>query len=139
MNFSHLFPGGAASLVELVGSEEDKKGIELVIELPGKERQSLKMMSGGERCLTALAFLFSLFQARKSPLCLLDEVDAPLDEANVERFCSLLDSCGDTQFLIVTHNKRTMEKSASLLGVTMPEKGISQVLQVCFAEKSMAE
>lgn len=130
-NFHTLFDGGEADLI-LIGAESIMDaGIELKASPPGKEMRSLHLLSGGERCLTALALLFSLFQVKKAPLCLLDEVDAPLDEANVGRFNRLLQqSIGATQFILVTHNKRTMASSSKLIGVSMREKGVSCVLSV---------
>ncbi len=131
-NFTTLFDGGDADL-KLIGADSIlDAGIELSASPPGKEMRTLNLLSGGERCLTAMALLFAIFQVKKAPLCLLDEVDAPLDEANVVRFHRLLEqaSKGKTQFLVVTHNKRTMASSSRLIGVSMREKGVSCVVGV---------
>lgn len=128
-NFSTLFGGGHADL-KLVGSEDPlEAGIDIFAMPPGKSMKSLYLMSGGERCLTALALLFALFEVRPSPFCLLDEVDAPLDEANVERFAKMVSSYIDkTQFVIITHNKNTMAIADRLLGVSAEEKGVTKVI-----------
>jgi chromosome segregation protein len=108
-------------------------GIEIAAQPPGKRLQSLALMSGGERALTAVALLFALFRYRPSPFCVLDEVDAPLDEANVERFTRLLrDLTDDTQFILITHNRKSMEAANLLYGVTMEEPGVSKVLPLRF-------
>lgn len=128
-NFTTLFGGGSADL-QLVGSDDPlESGIDIYAMPPGKAMKSLYLMSGGERCLTALALLFALFEVRPSAFCLLDEVDAPLDEANVERFAKMVSSYIDkTQFVIITHNKNTMAIADRLLGVSAEEKGVSQVI-----------
>lgn len=128
-NFSTLFGGGTADL-QLVGSEDPlEAGLDIYAMPPGKAMKSLYLMSGGERCLTALALMFALFEVRPSPFCLLDEVDAPLDEANVERFAKMVSSYIDkTQFVIITHNKNTMAIADRLLGVSAEEKGVSRVI-----------
>ncbi|MEO1368046.1 MAG: AAA family ATPase, partial [Acidobacteriota bacterium] len=105
-------------------------GIEITARPPGKRPQNISLLSGGEKALTAIALLFALFQTKPSPFCILDEVDAPLDDANVLRFVETLDEMArDTQFLVVTHNKLTMEVAQSLYGVTMEEKGVSKLVQ----------
>ncbi|MEI6531824.1 MAG: hypothetical protein WCN87_03290, partial [Chlamydiota bacterium] len=128
-NFTTLFGGGDADL-QLVGSEDPlESGLDIYAMPPGKSMKSLYLMSGGERCLTALALLFALFEVRPSAFCLLDEVDAPLDEANVERFAKMVSSYIDkTQFVIITHNKNTMAIADRLLGVSAEEKGVSKVI-----------
>lgn len=128
-NFTTLFGGGSADL-KLVGSEDPlEAGIDIYAMPPGKAMKSLYLMSGGERCLTALALLFALFEVKPSPFCLLDEVDAPLDEANVERFAKMVSSYIDkTQFVIITHNKNTMAIADRLLGVSAEEKGVSRII-----------
>ncbi len=131
-NFVTLFGGGEADL-KIIGADSIlDSGVELKASPPGKEMRSLHLLSGGERCLTALALLFAIFQVKKAPLCLLDEVDAPLDEANVVRFHRLLQKTAEhnTQFLVVTHNKRTMTSASRLIGVSMKEKGVSCILSV---------
>jgi chromosome segregation protein len=100
---------------------------------PGKQLQSLSLLSGGERTLTALALIFAVFRTNPAPICVLDEVDAPLDDANVDRFCRLLDEMVrslDTRFLLVTHHRLTMARMDRLYGVTMPERGVSQLVSV---------
>lgn len=128
--FQRLFRGGEANM--RLFDEEDilETGIEIIARPPGKRPQNIMLLSGGEKALTAIALLFALFQSRPSPFCILDEVDAPLDDANVMRFVETLqDMANDTQFLVVTHNKLTMEVASSLYGVTMEEKGVSKLVQ----------
>ena len=131
--FGTLFAGGAAHL-ELVESDDPlAAGLEIMAQPPGKKLQSLTLLSGGEQALTATALIFALFLTTPSPLCVLDEVDAPLDDANVERFCDLLDRMAAdtaTRFLIVTHNAVTMSRMHRLYGVTMAEPGVSQLVSV---------
>jgi chromosome segregation protein len=132
--FSTLFGGGRAEL-RLQDGEEDvlEAGIEVVAQPPGKRLQSLALLSGGEKALTAVALLFALFRYRPSPFCVLDEVDAPLDEANVERFTRMLQNMrDDTQFILITHNRKSMEAADLLYGVTMEEPGVSKVLPLRF-------
>ena len=113
------------------GEDSLESGIEIVARPPGKELQSINLLSGGERSLTALAILFAVFKVKPSPFCILDEVDAALDEANVERFLRVLQEfVGPTQFCIVTHHKRTMAACQSLYGVTMQKRGVSSKLAV---------
>jgi chromosome segregation protein len=133
-SFTALFGGGRAEL-RLQDDEEDvlEAGIEIAAQPPGKRLQSLALLSGGEKALTAVALLFSLFRYRPSPFCVLDEVDAPLDEANVERFTGLLRQLADdTQFILITHNRKSMEAANLLYGVTMEEPGVSKVLPLRF-------
>ena len=131
--FGTLFAGGAAHL-ELIESDDPlEAGLEIMAQPPGKNLQSLTLLSGGEQALTAVALIFALFLTKPAPICVLDEVDAPLDDANVERFCDLLDrmaSTTTTRFLIVTHNAVTMSRMHRLYGVTMSEKGVSQLVSV---------
>ena len=128
-----LFNGGSAKL-ELVDSEDPlEAGLEMLVSPPGKRLQSITLLSGGEQALTALSLVFAIFLTNPSPICVLDEVDAPLDDANVTRFCSLLDeltTITKTKFIIITHHALTMSKMNRLYGVTMPEKGISQLVAV---------
>ncbi len=134
--FKHLFGGGTAELA-LVGSDDPlEAGLEIVARPPGKRPQSITLLSGGEQALTALALIFAVFLTNPSPICVLDEVDAPLDDANVDRFCKLLDDMRrrtDTRFIVVTHNPITMAQMDRLLGVTMAERGVSQVVSVDLA------
>jgi len=131
--YTKLFNGGTAKL-ELVDSDDPlEAGLEMLVSPPGKRLQSITLLSGGEQALTALALIFAVFLTNPSPICVLDEVDAPLDDANVNRFCSLLDELTkitNTRFVIVTHHALTMSKMDRLYGVTMPEKGISQLVAV---------
>ena len=131
--YTKLFNGGNAKL-ELVDSDDPlEAGLELLVSPPGKRLQSITLLSGGEQALTALSLIFAVFLTNPSPICVLDEVDAPLDDANVTRFCSLLDELTkitNTRFIIVTHHALTMSKMDRLYGVTMPEKGISQLVAV---------
>ena len=128
-----LFNGGNAKL-ELVDSDDPlDAGLEMLVSPPGKRLQSITLLSGGEQALTALSLIFAVFLTNPSPICVLDEVDAPLDDANVARFCNLLDELTkitNTKFVIVTHHALTMSKMDRLYGVTMPEKGISQLVAV---------
>lgn len=131
--FRHLFGGGEAQL-QLVGSDDPlDAGLDIMARPPGKRPQSMTLLSGGEQALTALALIFAVFLTNPSPICVLDEVDAPLDDANVERFCALLEdmrSRTTTRFLVVTHNPITMARMDRLFGVTMAERGISQLVSV---------
>ncbi len=131
--YTKLFNGGNAKL-ELVDSDDPlEAGLEMLVSPPGKRLQSITLLSGGEQALTALSLIFAVFLTNPSPICVLDEVDAPLDDANVTRFCSLLEeltSITNTKFIIVTHHALTMSKMDRLYGVTMPEKGISQLVAV---------
>ena len=131
--YTKLFNGGNAKL-ELVDSEDPlDAGLEMLVSPPGKRLQSITLLSGGEQALTALSLIFAVFLTNPAPICVLDEVDAPLDDANVTRFCNLLDELTkitSTRFIIVTHHALTMSKMDRLYGVTMPEKGISQLVAV---------
>jgi chromosome segregation protein len=131
--YTKLFNGGNAKL-ELVDSDDPlDAGLEMLVSPPGKRLQSITLLSGGEQALTALSLIFAVFLTNPSPICVLDEVDAPLDDANVTRFCNLLEELTkitSTKFIIVTHHALTMSKMDRLYGVTMPEKGISQLVSV---------
>ena len=131
--YTKLFNGGNAKL-ELIDSDDPlEAGLEMLVSPPGKRLQSITLLSGGEQALTALSLIFAVFLSNPSPICVLDEVDAPLDDANVTRFCNLLEELTkitQTRFIIVTHHALTMSKMNKLYGVTMPEKGISQLVAV---------
>ena len=131
--YTKLFNGGNAKLELMDADDPLEAGLEMLVSPPGKRLQSITLLSGGEQALTALSLIFAVFLTNPSPICVLDEVDAPLDDANVTRFCSLLEELTkitDTKFIIVTHHALTMSKMNRLYGVTMPEKGISQLVAV---------
>jgi chromosome segregation protein len=129
--FATLFGGGTARL-DLVDEDDPlESGIDITAQPPGKRNQSVQLLSGGEKALTALALLIALFRIKPSPFCILDEVDAPLDDANVERLADLVEAMTDhTQFVLITHNRRTMQRSDLLYGVTMEEPGVSKIVSV---------
>ena len=128
--FPRLFGGGHAYL-ELTGEDLLTTGVSIMAQPPGKRISSLHLLSGGEKALTAVSFVFSIFRLNPAPFCLLDEVDAPLDDANVVRFSSMVKEMSDSvQFIIVTHNKITMEMAYQMSGVTMREPGVSRLVQV---------
>ena len=136
--FSTLFDGGDSEL-RMVGDDPLECEIEIVAKPRGKHLQSISLMSGGERALTAIALLFALYLVKPSPFCLLDEVDAPLDDANVDRFIRMLQRFSEkTQFVVITHNKRTMESARCLYGVTMEELGVSKLVSVRFDGQPMS-
>ena len=131
--FRHLFSGGEANLVMVESDDPLEAGLEIMCQPPGKKLSTLSLLSGGEQTLTALALIFAVFLANPAPICVLDEVDAPLDDANVTRFCDLLDEMcrqTDTRFLIITHHAVTMSRMDRLFGVTMQEQGVSQLVSV---------
>ncbi|TDT73915.1 condensin subunit Smc [Litoreibacter halocynthiae] len=131
--FKHLFGGGEAKLVMVESDDPLEAGLEIMCQPPGKKLSTLSLLSGGEQTLTALALIFAVFLANPAPICVLDEVDAPLDDANVTRFCDLLDEMArrtDTRFLIITHHAVTMARMDRLFGVTMAELGVSQLVSV---------
>jgi chromosome segregation protein len=133
MLFAHLFGGGEAKLVLVESDDPLEAGLEIMCQPPGKKLSTLSLLSGGEQTLTALALIFAVFLANPAPICVLDEVDAPLDDANVTRFCDLLDEMTrqtDTRFLIITHHAVTMSRMDRLFGVTMAEQGVSQLVSV---------
>jgi len=131
--FARLFQGGAAEMRLLDENDLLESGIEIVAHPPGKRNQSILLLSGGEKALTAIALLIAIFRYKPSPFCILDEVDAPLDEANIDRFTKLLrDMTDETQFIAITHNKRTMETADAMYGVTMEEPGCSKIVSVRF-------
>ncbi len=131
--FSHLFGGGEARLLLVESDDPLEAGLEIMCQPPGKKLSTLSLLSGGEQTLTALALIFGVFLANPAPICVLDEVDAPLDDANVTRFCDLLDEMTrrtETRFLIITHHAVTMSRMDRLFGVTMAEQGVSQLVSV---------
>jgi len=131
--FTHLFGGGAAELMLTESDDPLEAGLEIMARPPGKKPQTMSLLSGGEQALTAMALIFAVFLTNPSPICVLDEVDAPLDDANVERFCALLEdmrSRTETRFIVVTHNPITMARMDRLFGVTMAERGVSQLVSV---------
>ncbi len=131
--FTHLFGGGTAEL-QLIDSDDPlDAGLEIVARPPGKKPQTMTLLSGGEQALTAMALIFAVFLTNPAPICVLDEVDAPLDDANVERYCDLLDEMArltQTRFVVITHNPITMSRMSRLFGVTMAERGVSQLVSV---------
>ena len=131
--FSHLFGGGTAEL-QLIESEDPlEAGLEILARPPGKKPQTMTLLSGGEQALTAMSLIFAVFLTNPAPICVLDEVDAPLDDHNVERFCNLMDEMAastDTRFVVITHNPITMARMNRLFGVTMAEQGVSQLVSV---------
>ena len=131
--FTHLFAGGEARLVLVESDDPLEAGLEIMCQPPGKRLSTLSLLSGGEQTLTAMALIFAVFLANPAPICVLDEVDAPLDDANVTRFCDLADEMTrrtDTRFLIITHHAVTMSRMDRLYGVTMAEQGVSQLVSV---------
>ncbi|MCC6474104.1 MAG: chromosome segregation protein SMC [Burkholderiales bacterium] len=137
-HFGQLFPalfGGGDARLEMSGEEILDCGVQVIARPPGKKNTSIHLLSGGEKALTAIALVFSMFQLNPAPFCLLDEVDAPLDDANTERFCDLVKRMAEqTQFLFISHNKLTMEMAGQLIGVTMREQGVSRVVAVDIEE-----
>lgn len=130
-NFLLLFQGGEADL-QLTDSEDIlEAGIEIIAKPPGKQMRSINLLSGGEKCLTAMALLFGIFEVKPAPFCILDEIDAPLDDSNLDRFLNMVKAFVEcTQFIIITHNKRTMAVADKLCGVSMEEKGVSKMLSI---------
>jgi chromosome segregation protein len=131
--FTTLFAGGEAHLALIDSDDPLEAGLEIMAQPPGKNLSSLTLLSGGEQALTAVALIFALFLTNPAPICVLDEVDAPLDDANIERFCDLLVAMTretETRYLIVTHNAVTMSRMHRLFGVTMVERGVSRLVSV---------
>ncbi|MEC8664176.1 MAG: chromosome segregation protein SMC, partial [Pseudomonadota bacterium] len=131
--FTRLFHGGKAHLALIESDDPLEAGLEIFAQPPGKALQSLTLLSGGEQTLTAIALIFAMFLTNPAPICVLDEVDAPLDDANVDRFCDLLEEFadrGETRFLVITHHRLTMARMDRLYGVTMAERGVSKLVSV---------
>jgi chromosome segregation protein len=131
--FARLFGGGRAHLALTESDDPLEAGVEIMASPPGKRLQVLSLLSGGEQALTAIALLFAVFMTNPAPICVLDEVDAPLDDANVDRFCTLVSEIAhglEARFLLVTHHRTTMARMDRLFGVTMPERGVSQLVSV---------
>lgn len=138
-NFHLLFQGGEADLILEGDADVLEAGIDIVAKPPGKQMRSIHLLSGGEKCLTAIALLFALFEVKAAPFCILDEIDAPLDDANVERLLDIVRAySAQCQFIVVTHNKRTMGAAHTLIGVSMEEKGVSKLLSMAF-QKDLQE
>ena len=136
--FARLFQGGQAFLRVTDEENQAESGLDIVVSPPGKKLQNVLLLSGGEKALTALALLVGIFEFRPSPFCVLDEVDAALDETNVGRFADLLDSLShNTQFLIVTHSKRMMQAADMIYGVTMQEPGVSKIVSVRLGQREL--
>ena len=140
--FGRFFPGGRAELVLVEPQADpdgetgsDEPGVEIAAQPPGKRLKSITMLSGGEKTLTAMALIFASFLIRPTPFCILDEIDAPLDEENIGRFTTVLrELSSGAQFIVITHNKRTMAIADSLFGVTMEEPGVSKLISVRLAD-----
>src|SRR6202011_4190385 len=134
--FPRLFGGGRAGLVLVDGGPGMEPGVDVVAQPPGKKLQNVNLLSGGEKALTAVSLIFAIFLIKPTPFCILDEVDAPLDEANVGRYNEMVrEMCRTSQFIVITHNKRTMEVADSLYGVTMEEPGISKIVSVKLSQQ----
>ena len=132
--FKLLFKGGTAKLVLTTPEDINNTGVDIVARPPGKRPQSLALLSGGERALSAMALIFSILSVSPTPFCVLDEVDAALDEANVDRFRETVETLtGDTQFIIVTHNRRTLEGANTIYGITMGDDGVSKMISLRLA------
>jgi chromosome segregation protein len=131
MIFPRLFRGGRARLVLTDENDYLETGVDIFVQPPGKKLQSITLLSGGEKALTAVSLLFAIFLTKPSPFCFLDEVDAPLDDANIDRFNEMIKEMSEnSQFIMVTHNKKSMQAAEMLYGITMAEPGVSKVVSV---------
>jgi len=131
ITFTEIFGGGEAQLVLEADCDYLAAGVDMLLKMPGKRSQSLNLLSGGERALTCIAFIFALLRLRPAPFCLLDEIDAALDETNLMRFTDFLKNmAGDIQFIVITHRQATIEAGSNIYGVTMPQEGISAILSL---------
>ena len=129
--FPRLFRGGKAKLVLTDDNDYLETGVDIIVQPPGKKLQSITLLSGGEKALTAVSLLFAIFLTKPSPFCFLDEVDAPLDDANIDRFNDMIKEMSEhSQFVLVTHNKKSMQAAQVLYGITMAEPGVSKVVSV---------
>jgi chromosome segregation protein len=129
--FPRLFRGGKARLVLTDENDYLETGVDIIVQPPGKKLQSITLLSGGEKALTAVSLLFAIFLTKPSPFCFLDEVDAPLDDANIDRFTEMIKEMSEhSQFVLVTHNKKSMQAAEMLYGITMAEPGVSKVVSV---------
>jgi chromosome segregation protein len=135
--FGELFEGGNADLFLLDPEKPLESGVEIIAQPPGKRLQNLSLLSGGERAMTAVALLFAILAIKPSPFCVLDEIDATLDEGNVGRFSKLLELFSkDVQFIVITHRRGTMEAASTLYGVTMEEMGVSKLISLDLSQKA---
>jgi chromosome segregation protein len=134
--FGELFGGGKANLLLTDEADPLESGIEIIAKPPGKQLTSISLLSGGERTMTAVALLFSIYMVKPSPFCVLDEMDAPLDESNISRFIKILDRfVAQSQFVVISHHKRTIARADALYGVTMEEHGVSKLVGVKFSKR----
>jgi chromosome segregation protein len=134
--FTELFGGGKANLILTDESDPLESGIDIIAKPPGKQLQSISLLSGGEKTMTAVAMLFSIYMVKPSPFCVLDEMDAPLDESNINRFIKILDRfVQQSQFVVISHNKRTIARADAIYGVTMEEHGVSKLVGVKFSTR----